>query len=284
MSRFRWKTCLVLLSAGIELLAGTENASAWGDRTHPAVNRLAIESLPQEAAAYFRPHAEALARKSVEPDTVMRGREGRAEEVRHFMDLDAHMFPPFRDFPRYYRDAVRRFGKRELEENGLLPWVILRFQRQLEEAIRADDAPRMVREAAYLGHYVADAFQPLHLTKNHDGRSRAARGVHKRFENCVADDRIDEHVAAIRRLLRNARVVQDLRDEIFDAVFRSYPEAAVVLRADEEARRRAAVDSPAYCAMMHDALDVLVEKQLADATSLLGSLWLTAWEKGRGAR
>jgi hypothetical protein len=259
-----------------------DTAGAWGDRTHPALNRLAIETLPAAAAAYFGPHADELARRSLDPDTVLRGRDGREEEVRHFIDLDIHMAPPFRRFPRDYHDAVRRFGKREVDEKGVLPWVILRFQRQLTDAIRAADPGGAIREAAYLGHYVADSFQPLHLTKNYDGQFSGAEGIHKRLEDGVGDGDIERLIAAARRTMHKARVMHDARADIFEAIFRSYEGVDTILRADADAKKHAAVNSPAYYARMHKRLDPLVEKQLAEAATMVGSLWLTAWTDAGG--
>jgi hypothetical protein len=272
----------VSLAVVLGAVCAPDRVGAWGDRTHPALNRLAIETLPVEAAAYFGPHADELARRAREPDTVLRGRDGRDEEVRHFIDLDIYMAPPFRGFPREYGDAVRRFGKREVDERGVLPWVILRFRRQLVDAIRAADTGRAIREAAYLGHYVADAFQPLHLTKNYDGQFSGAEGIHKRLENGVADADIERHIAAARRTMRKARVMHDARADIFEAIFRSYEGVAPILRADAEAKKHAAVDSPGYYARMHKLLDPLVQRQLAEAASMVGSLWLTAWTDAGG--
>jgi len=257
-------------------------AAGWGDRTHPALSHLALETLPAGAADYFRRHAAALARRSMDPDTVMRGREGRDEEIRHFINLDAHMASPFTDFPRFYGEAVARFGKQDVDRNGVLPWVILRFQRQLREAIRSGSPDRAIRQAAYLGHYVGDSFQPLHLTRNYDGQLSGSQGIHRRFENGVVDARIEAHITAARRKVQPAALVGDTRSQVFTALFHSYEGVRVVLRADARARRDAAVDSAAYYARMGELLDPLVRRQLAAAASMLGSLWLTAWTEAGG--
>ncbi len=271
------------LLAGILLSASTLIASSpawpWGDRTHQLVNRLAVDTLPPAAAAYFRPHVEDLARMSVEPDSVMRAREGQAEAIRHFIDLDAHLPPPFRDFPRSHREAVRRFGKARVDRHGVLPWTIQRFQRQLRAAIRAGDVPRARREAAYLGHYVADAHMPLHLTANHDGQLTGAKGLHKRFEDGLVDARIARYATAARSWLRPAQPVRNLSSAVFGAIFESYGGVDAILRADRAARRNSRRESPEYYAVMDDRLAPLVGRQLAGAATLLGSLWLTAWEQ-----
>lgn len=259
-------------------------AQAWGFKAHRLVNRLALETLPPDAAAYFRPHEAGLSRMAVEPDSVMRAREGEAEAIRHFINLDAEMTPPFAGFPREYRQAVRRFGKRRLERNGVLPWVIVRFERQLREAIRAGDQDRAMREAAYLGHYLADAFQPLHLTADFDGRVSGATGLHRRFEDQTVERRVRRYGAEARGGLRAAQVVAAPQDAVFEAMFRSYDEVAGVVRADAAARGRTTPDSPAYGRHMDEQLGRMVARQLADAASMLGSLWLTAWQEAKSGR
>ena len=273
---WRWFPLLAMAVVG----AVPTCAWPWGDATHPVINRLALETVPPDAAAYYRPHLEALARRSLEPDSVMRARDGRAEAIRHFIDLDAHMPPPFTNFPRYYGQAVRRFGRRAVQRNGVLPWVILRFQRQLREAIARGDEAGAIREAAYLGHYVADAYQPLHLTENHDGQHSGAIGLHKRFEDRLVDARIETYGQAARKLLRPAASIDDPRKTIFEAMLATYPAVERIIAADRQAHQKHGRESPAYYEQMDAELAPLAQRQLAAAASVLGSFWLTAWRQG----
>ena len=282
-----WKAVAVGFLLCLVCTGLPHRASAWGDKTHPALSDLAVGSLSGGAAVYFRPHALALARLSNDPDTILRARYGREEKIRHFIDLDAFMSPPFVGFPRMYRDAVRRFGKSAMGKNGVVPWVILRFRRQLREAIRSGDTDRAVREAAYLGHYVADSFQPLHLTKDYDGQRIHAKGIHRRFENGIVDDHILELSAEVRRKLPRARVLHDVRSKVFTALFRSYKGVDVLLRAEEKVRRETKVGSPEYYRRLDALVHPLVVRQLTGAASMMGSLWMTAWteaQQGSGAR
>ena len=262
------------------LLVSPATASAWGDRTHPVVNRLALETLRGAPGDYFAAMGDALFRRSLEPDTVMRQREGQAEKIRHFIDLDAHMPPPFVGFPIYYRDAARRFGRRDLERYGVLPWVILRFRRQLQVAIAAGDVKRATREAAYLGHYVADAYQPLHLTRNYDGQLTGARGVHRRFENDFVDARIDRVAAEVRSNLPAAKRLTDPRKMLFEALFTSYESVEVLLQADDAARATGSKGGPEYARVLERGSGAMTREQIRRAAVMLGSLWLTAWVEG----
>jgi hypothetical protein len=272
------RLCLALCAI---LAGGVTTAAAWGDRTHPFVNGLALEALPAGPAAFFEPHRRDLQRRSNEPDSVLRAREGRAEKIRHYIDLDAHMPPPFSGFPRFYPEAEKRFGRRNLEKNGVLPWVILRFQRQLKEALARGDVEAWVREAAYLGHYVADAYQPLHLTENHDGQKSGQKGIHRRFENGLVDERLERYGAEARKLVKPAVRLADPRDAVFTELFASYAGVAEILQADQRAREKSKVGSADYYRALDRDLGPLAARQIAAAASMLAALWLTAWEEAK---
>lgn len=259
-------------------------AHAWGDRTHRFLTRAAVETLPADAAAYFRPHVDSLEGLCLEPDSVMRAREGRQEAIRHFIDLDAHMPAPFTGFPRTYERAVRRFGRRSVERNGVLPWVILRFERQLREAIGAGDSRRAIREAGYLSHYVADSFQPLHLTVNHDGQKTGGDGLHRRYENDLVDARIDRYGAAVLADLPAAKGLPNPRDTVFERMFRTYEVVRAIVHADLAAARSQRRGSSGYDARLDRELRSVTIRQLSDAVETIGSFWLTAWREAQADR
>ncbi len=253
------------------------DAHAWGDRTHPALVRLAISTLPDDVVTEFRRHTRKLERFSNEPDSVLRARDGREESIRHFIDLDGYLPPPFDGFPRTYDQAVERIGKRKVEKYGVLPWVILRFERQLRAALAVND-PDWVRQAGYLAHYVGDAYQPLHLTIDYDGQLSGAKGVHKRYENDVVDARMLLNERAIGVGIPESTPIADLRGDLFRALFQSYPGSARILAADKIARRAGKPGSKAYNEKLEAATDDLTRAQLRDAAVMLGSIWLTSWK------
>lgn len=258
------------------LLSIAGSAFAWGNRTHPAIVRMAIATLPGAVEAEFRKHAGELERYSNEPDTYLRARDGRAEAIRHFIDLDGYMPAPFVEFPRTYDRAVKRIGKRNVEKYGVLPWVILRFARQLEDALAVKD-PDWVRQAGYLAHYVGDAYQPLHLTVDYDGQLSGSKGIHKRFEDGVVDARMEFYEAAITRELAAASPVADLREAVFSALFRTYPAHRTILAADKVAAAAGKRGSRRYDEKLEAATADLIRAQLRDAAVMLGSIWLSSW-------
>jgi len=259
------------------LSLGAGRADAWGDRTHPAIVRLAIETLPADVKARFRGQSYDLERFSNEPDTVLRRRLGREEAMRHFIDLDGYMAAPFAHFPRYFADAVKLIGRRRVERYGLLPWVILRKQKEFSRERSRKSGGDWVRLAGHLAHYVGDAYQPLHLTVDYDGRMSGASGVHKRFENDVVDARIEIYERAIRRGLAPAHELRDVRARLFEALFHSYTAKDAIFAADRAARGKPGQGREGYNREMDRRLRPMVQRQLGDAATMLGSIWLTAW-------
>jgi hypothetical protein len=253
---------------------------AWGDRTHPAIVHLALETLPEDVAAEFRRHRKALERFSNEPDNVLRQRYGREESIRHYIDLDGYMPAPFVGFPQTFKAAVEKLGKSKVEKYGVLPWVIFRKQRELQRALADRDGTQWVRVAGHLAHYVGDAYQPLHLTLNFDGQHSGSKGIHRRYENDVADAHIRPDEKAIRPSLSRATVPADIRRDLFAALFATFPKHVPILAADKTARRRGGVTSSAYKEALRGELEALTREQLRDSAVMLGNLWLASW---RGA-
>ncbi len=257
-----------------------QTGRAWGNRTHPAIVHLALETLPEDVAVEFRRHRKALERFSNEPDDVLRRRYGREEAIRHYINLDGYMPSPFVDFPQTYKAAVERLGKPKVEKHGVLPWVILRKQRELQAALADLDGNQWVRDAGHLAHYVGDAYQPLHLTLNYDGQHDGSKGIHRRYENDVADAQIRAYEKAIRPSLARATVPADARGELFAAFFATYPKHKVILAADQAARRGGNFRSAAYRSALEAELGAMTREQLRDSAVMLGNLWLASW---RGA-
>jgi len=275
--------CYRSAALGLLLLAAPLPAAGWAGRTHRLVTDLAVDILPGHCAATFREHRRELLNRSVEPDTILRERQGHREAIRHYIDLDAYMPYPFTAFPHSYRKAAERYGRHTVEQRGVLPWVILRMEHELEAAVRRGDTSVVIQKAGYLSHYVADAHQPLHLTTNHDGQKTGNDGIHLRLEIGVVDSRIQQYGGALRGHLLPARRVANLRRELFDGFDRTYPLVAAIMHADDDARQAIWPHGPLYYRRMDATLRSAVERQLGTAATLLASIWYTACENGQAA-
>lgn len=215
MRRVRWKAVLVgwMLTA---TLPGV--ALGWGEAGHVVVNRVAAESLPASMPLFLREATERLAYLGPEPDRWRRDSEAtlkRGQMPDHFLYLD--LLPVDFGFPRdryAFQRQVLAQGSRSgapgsapegatgllPEQVGFLPYVTIEIFERLKVAFRAyrelqrEGRPtdlvegNIVFYAGWLGHYVADGAQPLHLSQHRNGwvgpnpKGYAGRGIHARFE------------------------------------------------------------------------------------------------------
>lgn len=246
---------------------------AWGGEGHQRINRRAPEALPAPLRGYFSSHAELLARLSTEPD-FWKG-DDPEERGRHFIDLEEYgQAPSFSRARCSYPKAVIRFGKEKLAAYGSLPWRIEEYYQFLVESLRKGDWPQALRDAAHLGHYVADAFEPLHCTLNYDGQLTGNRGIHRRFE--------DEMLKRFRNKLVikpiAARRLRDPLGEAFKVVVEGNSLAPKILASDTAARAHGAGSSK-YYSELYLLCGGLAASRLSQAASFLASLWYSAWKQ-----
>jgi hypothetical protein len=267
----------VLLAAASALVPAGE-ARAWGLVAHRIVTEAAAEKVPPDAAPFFRRSASRLSDLSLEPDTVLRARDPDREDRRHFINLDA-LEPayPAEDVPHGYEEAAGRYGEARLRREGILPWRIASVLDDLRAAMRRRDAAEVLRQAGYLSHYVADAHQPLHLTRNHDGQLTCNAEIHHAFES----EMIERGAAAYRAALRASRAPAAAVDRPLATVFRwmreSYADVARILEADTAALRALKGEGKDYYAELQRLAGPVAERRLAAAAAAVASLWYTAW-------
>ena len=270
--RLRGVSIALLLAAQTALFPTA--VLAWGLAAHRWVAKRAGEIAGASCAPLVGGRRSELTERSVEPDTVLRGRLGRSEEVRHFLDLDEYGAPPFRALPRIYDDAVEKFGRELVRERGILPWHGGRLARRLRGEIRRGDWSAARRTAGHLAHYAADATMPLHATKNHDGQLSGQRGLHQRVEAMLGERWLDEYgsrAAAVPALKPIAP--EHSEAALFAALLDSYDAMAPVLAADRTARRGTWVGSPLYHRRLDADLGALIAKRLGTAAALTAALW-----------
>lgn len=266
--------CSLALFLYLSLLA--ETALCWEFRTHRMVNDQACHILPRELRGYFLKNKDYISKHSIDPDTILRDRWGYNERKKHFIDLEQYGFYPFNGIPYSLKTAIRIYGRELVNEHGILPWWIDIALKKLSLGLKKGNWNRAKKEAAYLGHYVADAFQPLHLTKNYDGQFTGNKGIHRRFEDLV-ERNLDEYQESIGLKLREALYLRDPLEFIFSNLRKNYLKIDVILKVDKEHKGFLLWDQRTYYSKMDIALKELTTEQLAMATHSLSSLWYTAW-------
>jgi hypothetical protein len=261
----------IVASLALTLLAARD-AAAWGGHVHVLVNGAATQHLPPEFAGFAQWKStleslasEADARRCCDPN----------EDARHYIDIDAYAEFFSRTLPRTYPEMVARFGRERVDGNGIVPWAIETALTTLTQHFRDGDWTRAVAVAADIGHYVADAHQPLHLTVNYDGQMSGQRGVHSRYESVLTEIYFNEidippaHAAAFVRPL----------DAVFAWIEDVYPGASAVMIADSRAAWAAGGDtgSLTYYEVLWRETGADTRRWIRRASLAVAAMWLTAW-------
>ena len=207
MSPFRPRLRVAVASTVLSFLA-TQPAWGWGRDGHMMINRLAVQYLPSDVPSFLRnPNGlDIVEYEGPEPD---RWRSRAEEELSstqaadHFLDLewadlagtpcqagspgcgpDGEMLPRKRyDFIRALEAAQAKHPDLPLQPDkvGMQPWQVEEVWERLKSDMRdyrqliatnGDTAPVktiILFEAGWLGHYVGDGSQPLHITINYNG-------------------------------------------------------------------------------------------------------------------
>ena len=161
----------------VVLLASSSPLAAWGREGHALVAELALKDLPPEVAAWFKGQEDWFKEHSSDPD---HWRQDRKEGPRHYLDTEDYGGPE--GVPLDVQEAMAKVGAARFQRDGQMPWIIQDRLRDLVEAFKKGDRPRIAFAATILGHYVADIHVPLHTTNNHNGQNSGQKGVHSRWE------------------------------------------------------------------------------------------------------
>lgn len=205
---------------------------AWGTDGHKMINRLAAANLPKDVPAFLR-NGNALDTMEYlgpEPDRWRNRAEEdlvAAQAPEHFIDLEwADLVGPL---PKKRYDFIRALEKAQAahpdipltpEKVGLQPYVTEEVWERLKVGMREyrkllaageDTKPAetaILYYAAWLGHYVADGSQPLHVTIQYNGWTgpnpngyTTEHKIHSQFESTfvsanVKPSEVDPLVAA----------------------------------------------------------------------------------------
>ncbi len=128
--------------------------------------------------------------------------------------------------------------------------------------------------AADLGHYVADAHMPLHITKNYNGQLTGQTGIHSRYESTM----INKYYEQIVYIPDSAEFIEDIPGYIFQFLYSDYPYVDSLLNAELLARNFAGnTTSEAYYLKFWEFSKDFTTKMFSKSSSALGSLIYTSW-------
>jgi len=270
---------------------------AWGSNGHRMINSIAVEKLPSDLPPFLRaPAAVAeITDLGPEPDrwrSPMEPELNAAQAPEHFIDLE--IADTIGTLPRKRFDYIADLYAaglthpdmaRELrpERAGLLPYEAVEVFERLQAAMRTyrelqsngqDTAPvqaTIIFYAGWLGHYVGDGSQPLHVSVNYNGWTQKENPhnygndhkIHARFETEFVDRNI--HRGDIEAIVAPVHVLNDpfadfvsyLRttQSFMERVYQLDQQHGFDGSGTEESRRFTAERLAAAASMLRDMID-----------------------------
>lgn len=253
----------------------------WGGEMHRLINRAAVDDLPQAmiddgSGNAFGDWRDYLADHASDPD--FNKSKDPLESDRHWLNIDAHLdsFPyPFISIPRTEDEYLLVFTRAD----GVNPWEGWQdTSARMADAMRRRDWASAYREAAWLGHYVADSFSPMHATENYNGQlstDRRNRGIHSRHESTLTSLYITDAVTTPGC----ATLIDDPVEQAFTVFTNGWVASQKVLAADLAAQDLAGDRNfdETYYAELWRLVGHDTQAEIDAAARMTASMWYTAW-------
>ncbi len=273
------------LSLKVILMVAVVLGSGWGFFAHEKINRLAVFTLPPEMIGFYKKNIRYISEASTNPD---RRRYAVAEEApRHFIDMDDYGDSAEMQLPKYWKQAVEKYGEDTLKAHGIVPWHIVKMFNQLKEAFLLNDPSKILRISAELGHYVGDANVPLHTTSNYNGQLTGQNGIHAFWESRLPELFFHQYDFFVGP----AAYISDPQQAVWEAIHKASSEVDSVLTEERilsssvnvkfnyesKGKQTIKVYSVDFSKRYHEKLSGMVARQFRASIKLTGDLWYTAW-------
>jgi len=270
LTRMRPCAALALLLA-IPLVLGLASSFAWGDNAQRLITNKALETLPDDIRPFFEANRQFLVQHVTDPEDAER-RDPTLENL-DFIKLEHYGQFPFTNLPRAYAAAVSKFGRRSVYIYGVLPWQVGTYSKKLTDAFHDHNWADAKMSAAYLAHYVAESHDPFNTTMNWDGKLSGQLGVNQRFGVGL----VDRFQLFFFVKPSEAVFIQDPTDHAFEMALSAHSWLEIVLLGDLRAHQGLSGYSDEYYDRFYAQTGAALVRQLSDASTDLGSYWMTAW-------
>jgi len=283
---------VVVPAAGLLcLVLASQPAHAWGNEGHRMINKLAASNLPADVPAFLRSQAaiDEIEYLGPEPDRWRSRAEpelSAAQAPEHFIDMElADALGPLPQKRLDFEAKVFAAGQRP-ETIGLQPWATDEVWERLKAAMRqyravlaAGQDTKPVEAAilfysGWLGHYVGDGSQPLHVTVKYNGwvgpnpnGYTTEHQIHYQFETPFVAANI--HAPDVQAKMTPAKLIEG---DMFDAYVAYLRHTAMYVEKVYQLDKVGGFNG----AGTPESRDFTAER-LADGASMLRDMIYTAW-------
>lgn len=260
---------------------------SWGFFGHKTINHSAVFILPKGMIGFYKNNINYLTEHAVDPDK--RRYTDSLEAPRHFLDADYFGNFPFDSIPQQWSSAVTKYSADTLNKYGTVPWAIQGNYYRLVQAFKDLDSIKILKYSADLGHYVADANVPLHMTSNYNGQKTNQIGIHAFWESRLPELFAENYnfftgkAVYIDDPLKYAWKICQTTYQCLDSVLMMEKKLQQTYRQDQKytflKKNNKIIKTYAepYAAAYHNSLNGMVEKQMRASIFAVGSYWFSAW-------
>ena len=238
-------------------------------------------------AGFYHANIDFITEHAIDPDK--KRYVDSLEATRHFFDADHYGKNPFMKMPVKWKDAAKKYTTDTMNKYGTVPWEIQYQYYRLIDAFKHHDTTDILKTSANLGHYIADAHVPLHLTQNYNGQLTHQNGIHALWESRLPE-LFSNHY---NYFVGKARYIENPLNEAFKICRASFTAVDSVLRFEKMINHNFRADqkyemvrhgdrdvkdySAAYAKAYHAALKGMVARRMRSAIFEVGSFWYSAW-------
>jgi len=243
----------------------------WGAATHHYIAQNYSKHLPAMMDG-LRVYDSVVDQKVNDPD--IRRSTTPGEAPRHFIDIDnySEFLAGAMPHDRAFLEAT--YGATFVEDNGIVPWAVGEVVTTLTQQFQAHQWTDAATTIADLCHYVGDATQPLHCTRNYDGQYTGNSGIHSRYETTMMSNHIADLHTSVMPVAYYANVV----DALFGIVSGSWNGVNTVLQADNTAKSASGGSfNTTYYTSLWNSTQTLTRTRIDSATVATASFVYTAW-------
>ncbi len=272
------------------VLALPITGTAWGEKGHLMINRLAIDAAASKLPEFMNSSRDQLIYNGFEPDRWREESQSSmniAQAPDHFFDSE-YWGPISTIEPDRYKFMGKVAAKNiELIRIGYLPYSIIENYGRLVNAFRhwrsAKTAPdresaraNAVFYAGVMGHYVGDGSQPMHMTIHFNGWANNVpnpknytkdRRLHSRYEEAYVNSAVQ--IAGVQPKVRAPQRLSDVFSSIKQYLAQGFDDLEPVYELEKTGEFNPEQPRP-------KGTD-FISTELARAAMMLGNLWYTAW-------
>ncbi len=260
---------------------------SWGFFGHKTINHNAVFTLPKGMIGFYKNNITYLTEHAVDPDK--RRYTDPYEAPRHFLDADHYGNFPFDSLPQKWDAAAAKFSADTLNKYGTVPWSIQRNYYRLVQAFKELDSVKILKYSADLGHYVADAHVPLHMTSNYNGQKTNQVGIHAFWESRLPELFANQYnfftgkAVYVNDPLKKAWEICQQTYNCLDSVLKMEKQNRANFRPDQQytfiknGNKLIRNYAEPYAGSYHQMLHGMVEKQMRASIVAVGSYWFSAW-------